>query len=429
MKKLLNRLFLLLLIVAPLFSGQYQVSGQCKTDLLSNGTVYSITLTNAAYLFDSARYSLFIPHGLTHIRGVLVHQHGCTMEGRGVSTVYDVQYQAFAKKWGLAVVGPDLYSEKGNCLNWINPESGSAEALIKALEETGKASGHPELGDAPWLLWGHSGGGYWTLAMLRDYPERTIAVFAYSPAFDPTWDYPEKAYQVPLMIRHAGIEGDALADCWATAIHTFGKLRKGGGYASIAYTPYQNHNYSFVRYMAIPFYEAALAQRLPERGATVLREMDTSKAWLGDTLMINTYKASGYKGNTAALCWLPDSTTAAKWKEYVITGTVADRTPPPPPYDLHRTVKNNWTVELTWKADADIESGIKQFKIFKGGHLIALFPASGDYQRFDTNGDDAFPVTTLPELKLELTGIAVDDEKLSICTVNHFLLESVSVQF
>ena len=422
-------MIILVLMVAPILSGQYQISGQCKADRIANGNVYGLTLTNASYLFDSARYSVFIPHGITQIRGVFVHQHGCTMEGRGFSTAYDVQYQSFAKKWGLALVGPDLYSASGNCLNWRDPESGSAAALIKALEEVGKTSGHPELGDAPWLLWGHSGGGYWTLAMMRDYPDRTLAVFAYSPAFDPTWDYSEKAHNVPLMIRHAGKEGDAAANCWMTALHTFNKLRKSGGYVSIAYTPYQNHNYSFVRYMAIPFYEAVLAQRLPEKKSPVLRDMDASKAWLGDTLTLNTYKASGYKGNTTAMCWLPDSTTAAKWKEYVITGTVVDRTPPPPPYDLKMTVKNNRTVELTWKADADIESGIRQFNIFKGGKLIALFPASGEYQRFDTNGDDAFPVTTLPELKLELTGIVVDDEKLSISTVNHFLLESSMSEF
>ena len=397
-------------------------------DSITNGSVYRLTLTDASYSFDSARYSIFIPHGISKIRGVFVHQHGCTMEGRGVSTAYDIQYQAFAKKWGLALVGPDLYSASGNCHNWRDPESGSAAALIKALEEVGKTSGHPELGVAPWLLWGHSGGGYWTLGMLRDYSERILAVFAYSPAFDPAWDYPASAYKVPLMIRHAGMEDAPFANCLATALHTFDKLRKSGGYVSIAYTPYQTHNYSFVRYMAIPFYEAVLAQRLPDGKSSALRDMDESKAWLGDTLLLNTYQSSGYKGNKSAMCWLPDSTTTAKWKEYVITGTVVDRTPPDPPYNLKMTVKHNNMVELSWSADADIESGINHFNIFKGGKFITRFPEFGAYQRFDTNGDDAIPVT-LPNLTLELTGIAMDGEKISISTVNHFFLESSRVEF
>ncbi len=395
----------------------------------ADGKVYALTLTDPSWDFDSARYSIFIPHEVERIRGVFVHQHGCTMEGRGESTAYDIQYRAFAKKWGLAVVGPDLYSASGNCFNWRDPESGSAAALIRALDEVGDASGHPELSTAPWLLWGHSGGGYWALGMLRDYPERTIAVFGYSPAFDPQWDYPAAALKVPVMMRHAGKDGDEC--CWMTSINTFGKLRQDGGYASIAYTPGQNHNYSFVRYMAIPFYEAVMTQRFPEGNSSGLHDMDASEAWLGDTVSLDTFRASEFTGRTDAMCWFPDRTVAEKWKEYVTTGTVADITPPTSPYDLRLTVKNNRMIELVWKADADIESGIMRFDIFQDDRLIARFPASGDYQRFDTNGDDAFPVSTLPPLKMELSGIVADDEGLSISisTVNHFSLSSPRVEF
>src|SRR5690606_23895637 len=98
--------------------------------MVPNGKIYIITQTDADYTFDSARYSVFIPDSVDVIQGVFIHQHGCTMEGRGMSTAYDIQYQAFAKKWKLAVVGPDLYSAKGNCHDWKNPESGSASALF-----------------------------------------------------------------------------------------------------------------------------------------------------------------------------------------------------------------------------------------------------------------------------------------------------------
>jgi hypothetical protein len=110
---------------------------------------------------------------------------------------------------------------------------------------------------------------------------------------------------------------------------------------------------------------------------------------------------------------------------------VADVTPPPPPYDLKLTVKNNRTVELVWKADADIESGILRFDIFQDDRLIAQFPATSEYQRFDTNGDDAFPVSTLLPMKMELSGIVADDDalSLSISTVNHFSLSSEKVKF
>ncbi len=415
------------IIILLFFSSQNNISGQTTIHKLPNGTVYRIIQADDSYTLDSAVYHIFIPESAEKIRGVFIHQHGCTMEGRGVSTAYDIQYQAFAKKWNLAIIGPDLYSASGNCHNWKNPESGSGDALLKTLKETGEISGHPELTNAPWLLWGHSGGGYWAQAMMRDYPERTIALFSYSPGLNPTWDYPKEALKIPVMIRHAGITGDAC--CWESALNTYNKLRKNGGYVSIAYTPYQNHNFSYVRYMAIPFFESVLTQRLSETNPDILHEMDPSKVWLGDTLRLNTYKASGYKGDKNSMSWLPDSTVAAKWKEYIITGTVIDRTPPPAPYDLNLSVKHNRAVELTWKADADIESGIKFFNIYKDSHLITRYPSSGDYQTFDTNGDDAFPVSTLPEMKLELTGIIVEGHKISISSVNHFMLESDRTDF
>ncbi|MGJ7032655.1 hypothetical protein [Niabella hirudinis] len=390
---------------------------------VANGKVYIITQNDAHYTFDSARYAVFIPDSVTSLQGVFVHQHGCTMEGRGIATAFDLQYQAFAKKWNLAIVGPDLYSAKGNCHDWRNPGSGSGPALIKTLAGIGKISGHKELAELPWLLWGHSGGGYWALSMLREYPERILAVFGYSPAFEPG-AYPSAALEVPVMMRHAGPAGDAC--CWQTSIREFGKLRSGGGYASIAYTPYQSHNYSYVRYMAIPFYEAVLRQRLPSKpgaGYAAMRPVDRCKAWLGDTVRYNIYPERDFPGNKRNAAWFPDSATAARWREYVITGTVADHTPPPAPYHVRITDPQRPEATLTWKADADIESGISHFNIYKNDQLIGRFPATGTYQNFDTNGDDAYP-RELPLPEIRLPHLKDSPGKISVSTVNLFGLES-----
>ncbi len=406
----------------------YGVSEQAT----ANGPVYRVVVGNKVNN-DSAVYTLFIPEGLDTVRGVFIHQHGCGMEGRGASTAYDVQYQAFAKKWGLAIVGPDLYDESG-CHGWRDPQSGSGPSLLAALGQIGRVSHHPELDRAPWLLWGHSGGGYWVLGMMRDYPERILAAFCYSPAFDPQWDYPVEALKIPVMVRHAGADDINSTDvkCWQTAVNTFRRLRAAGGLASIAYTPYQNHNYSFVRYMAIPFYESVLLKRLPAGGSpsyTAMKAMDESAGWLADTLSLNTYKYADYHKRSRDLSWVPDSATAAKWKAYVITGTVVDRTPPPAPYGLSGKRLHNVAVELRWKADADVESGIKHFHIYNGTQLIGRFPEHGVYQRFDTNGDDALPMSDLPELKAVVILPQGADHQVSISTVNHFDLESPRAPF
>jgi pimeloyl-ACP methyl ester carboxylesterase len=388
---------------------------------LWNGKIYQITLRGESYPFDHADYGVFIPDGVTRIRGLLIHQHGCGMERFGVTIPYDIQYQAFAKKWDLAVIEPVLY---GNCGLWRDPESGSGPALLEALNKIGKLSGHTELNYVPWLLWGHSGGGYWTLAMMKNYPERILAVFSYSPAFNPQWEFPPEAAKIPLLIRHAGSSDCKLngGDCWETALNVFNKLRKMNAPVSIAYNSGQNHNFSYVRYMAIPFYEAALAQRLSDSASSVMRCLDNTKAWLGDTATFRIYKVSRFIGSKESLCWLPDSMSAVKWKEFVTTGSVGDQTPPPAPYDLHIKWKKE-SIQVTWKADADIESGIKYFNIYQDGIYIDRFPKSGTYQTFDTNGDNAVP-KLLPEMKCRIEVLRRNKNIISIRTVNHFDLES-----
>jgi pimeloyl-ACP methyl ester carboxylesterase len=419
----LIRISFIIILLSPLFV-LAQKGPRVTKQTISNGRIFQVTQIDTKYTFDSARYTVFIPEGIATIEGILVHQHGCTMEGRGSATAYDIQYQAFAKKWKLAIIGPDLYDAKNNCHDWKNAGSGTADALLKTLRDVAKAAGHAELNDVPWLLWGHSGGGYWAQSMMQEYASRIMAVFSYSPGLDASWEYPKEALKVPVMIRHAGPVGDAC--CWKTALNSFRQLRSAGGYAGITNTPFQNHNYSFVRYLAIPFYESILVQRMPvgkKKNFKDLRDIDVSKAWLGDTSSLNIYRAVDYPGNKTSASWLPDSAIAMKWREYSITGTIVDRTPPPAPYEIMLNRRHNVTVGLSWKADADIESGISHFNIYKDNQLVGRFPSSGSYQYFDTNGDDAYPLL-LPPLQTEITYLWNETGKITISTVNHFGLES-----
>jgi pimeloyl-ACP methyl ester carboxylesterase len=388
---------------------------------LWNGTVIKITITGQSYPFDHADYGVFIPGGVRRIRGILIHQHGCGMERFGITIPYDIQYQAFAKKWGLAVMEPVLY---GNCGGWRDPESGSGQALLEALKRAATLSGHKELNSVPWLLWGHSGGGYWTLAMMKNFPDRILAVFGYSPAFDPQWPYPAEAAKIPLMIRYAG-NNDCKSNgtsCRETAIHAFSKLRKMNAPVSIASNPDQNHNFSFVRYMALPFFESALLQRLPVRASREMRVLDNAVTWFGDTATFRVFRSDLFQGDREAACLFPDSASAAKWNEYVTTGTVSDKTPPPAPFDLCiDQVADSLVVK--WKADADIESGIKYFEIFDDGKPAGRLPGKGSFQTFDTNGDNAIP-KLVPEMKYTLIEKGKGRRVISVRVVNHFDLGS-----
>jgi len=338
---------------------------------------------------DFAEYGIYMPSGNDPIRAVMVLQHGCTMEQFGITKPYDLQYQAFADKWHIAFLETALH---GDCHVWGQPENGSAPALMQILVRVGAQTNHPELSEVPWLLWGHSGGGYWLLAMLRDYPERILAAVSYSAAFDPQWDYSDAAAEVPLLLRHAGPIDAPSAYCCETAYHTFDKLRAMDAPVSIAYNHGQHHNLSHLRHMMIPFFESAMAQRLPDKVSQPMKPLDPEKCFLADTLTHQIFREAGYTGDKSTMCRFPDETSALKWKEFIETNDVADVTAPDEPYAISASIAEDGSVLLSWKAQADVESGIGHFNIFVDGEKVGSLPEEGEYQSYDRNGDNTYPI-------------------------------------
>ena len=280
----MKRLLLIAALCATLLTGCRTARVRsAATPLPQADTAFSITLIGEECKFaDHVDYGIYVPSTAEKIRGVMVFQHGCSQEEFGISRHCDVQYQALARKWDFAIIEPAIY---GLCDVWAYPSNGSYKALLLALTKAGVKTGHPELAQAPFLVWGHSGGGFWVLSMLHEHPERIIAAIAYSAAWDPHWSYAPEAYEVPILFRHAG-PGEGADNIPATAIHSFAHFRSHDAPASIAYTRGQGHNFSYMRSMTIPFWEAALKQRLAPDGS--LKPLDREQTFLGDTFNICT---------------------------------------------------------------------------------------------------------------------------------------------
>ncbi len=362
-------------------------------------TLFDITLIGDECKFaDHIDYGVYVPSTAEKIRGVMVFQHGCSQEEFGISRHHDVQYQAFARKWDLAIIEATIF---GLCDVWAYPGNGSYKTLLLALTKAGVRSGHTELPDAPFLIWGHSGGGFWVLSMLHEHPERIIAAVAYSAAWDPQWDYLPEGYEVPILFRHAG-PGEGADNIPATARHSFAHLRSHDAPASIAFTRGQGHNHSYMRTITIPFWDAALKQRLSEDGS--LKPIDRSQGYLVDTLSYNIYREPEFRGDKKSLCLLPDYNSAVAFREFASTGIVKDTTPPDKPYDL-KIMPDGDAYLLTWRAEADLESGIGCFNIYKDGELIGRVPESGVYQDYDRNGDQSHPVDP-PAMQLRIPSTA-----------------------
>ena len=241
--------------------------------------------TQPGGLIFPATYTAWIPPGVTQLRGVIVHQHGCG-EGScssGLSGAHDLHWQALARAHHCALVAPAYEQPEGaDCQMWCDPRNGSATAFERALADLGTASGHPELATVPWALWGHSGGGHWAGGMSLLRPERVVAAWLRSgvPLLEPDpqragikpHTLVDAALRVPIMCNPGTKEGVTVTEgrfkgVWPANRAFFTAIRARGGLVGVAIDPLTSHECGNQRYLAIPWLDACLAARLrPQPG-------------------------------------------------------------------------------------------------------------------------------------------------------------------
>ena len=341
--------------------------------------------TNPGELIFPVNYTAWVPPGVKQIRGVIVHQHGCG-EGScksGLTGAFDLHWQALAKKHDCALLAPSYEQpEKADCQMWCDPRNGAGEAFKKCLADLGAKSGHPELSKVPWALWGHSGGGHWAGGMVLTHPERVAAAWLRSGVplltANPTRStikthtIPEAALSVPVMCNPGTKEGVTVKDgrfagVWPANEEFFTTMRGKGGLIGVAVDPLTAHECGNQRYMAIAWLDACLSIRLSKSGK--LNPMPADGAWLAPLLGTEASPATKFGGDKSKAVWLPNEAVAKAWMHYVKDTAIPDTTPPPAPTNVRVTGS-----ELTWVAEADLESGIAHFIIERDGRAIGTVP-------------------------------------------------------
>lgn len=309
--------------------------------------------------FSTAEYTLWIPKGVEKVQRIILHQHGCGKwaQDAGRNATDDLHWRLLAQKTKSALLGSSLWPEE-ECREWCDPENGTERAYLQALDELSEISGHPEIATVKWIVWGHSGGGYWTQSMLQKYPERLEAVILQSAGFRErdmagtpmnSDSYPKN---VPILI-HTGIEEkghERFDGTYKDAILFFDSMRANGAPATLAIDPASGHNAGNSRYLTIPWISAII---------------EGSQAT--GTVSPSAYSEQGI--------WFPNEIIAAKWDAFSKLGTVPDDSAPnSPPFNLigKKTYRG---IELTWNAVSDWESGIKTFRIYRNDKLLQPYTA------------------------------------------------------
>ncbi len=346
--------------------------------------------TNPGELTFPVNYTIWIPKDVKHLRGVIVHQHGCG-EGScksGLTGAYDLHWQALAKKHDCALLAPSYEQpEKGDCQMWCDPRNGSSAAFQKCLVDLGAKSGHPELSKLPWALWGHSGGGHWAGGMVFMHPERVAAAWLRSgvPLLKANPDrstikahtLSDAALKVPVMCNPGTKEGVTVKDSrfggvWPANETFFNEVRSKGGIISVAVDPLSSHECGNQRYLAIPWLDACLSARLPKVATNPLNAMPIDQTWLAPITGGEAQPKAKFSGDLLKAAWLPNEAIAKAWMQYVKDSLVSDSTPPSAPTNVQ--MKGN---ELNWEAEADLESGLASFIIERDGKFLANLPETG----------------------------------------------------
>jgi lysophospholipase L1-like esterase len=391
-----------------------------------------------------ATYTLWLPDGVARLRGVIVHQHGCGAGAcrGGETAAHDLHWQALAKKWHCALLGPSYHQDdKQNCRLWCDPRNGSGKAFLNALRDLGKRSRHPELEQVPWCLWGHSGGGFWASLMQATHPERIVALWLRSGTAFAAWEkgdierpkIPEEAYRIPLVCNPGAKEKDdkRFNGAWTGALAMFEAYRAKGAPACFAPDPRTGHECGDSRYLAIAFFDACLAQRLPEKGSKDqrLRDVDAKSAWLAEPLSDKAEPAASFTGKPERAVWLPGERVAKAWAQYVRTGEVDDDTPPPAPFAVKVVSKGDQGVEISWDAEADLESGLQAFLVRRDGKDLAQVPEKpvGRFGRplFQTMSYHDTPEKPLPQMRyLDRTASPRERHAYEVVAINGVGLRS-----
>ena len=391
-------------------------------------------------------YFLWIPPGVETLRGVIVHQHGCGVGASigGLTAADDLHWRELARRWDCALLGSSYEARAGaSCRLWCDSRNGSDARFLQALNQLARDTGHPELATVPWCLWGHSGGGFWASLMQVSHPERIVAIWLQSGTALGAWQrgeieapaIPETAYTVPVMACPGLKEKDheRFQSAWNGLLEMTKQYRANGAPFGFAPDPRTGHECGDSRYLAIPFFDACLTQRLPDAGdsTAVLKPIDWKQAQWGTfagTLVSSPTPAS--PNRNPDWVWLPDENVAAAWQEFLQTGSVSDPSPPSKPFGLSLTRTSQDRSILSWHVHADRESGLQGFRIEQAGRTIASIPVQpmGRFGRplYQGLSYHDTPEQPLPRMQAE---VSLQTGPVHVYSVNSVGLESEPAEF
>lgn len=316
--------------------------------------------------FISAEFSCWLPEGVTPVRAVIVHQHGCTNASpdKHPPVTLDAHWRALARKHGCALLVP-MYQVAGNCDEWNDPDSGSERALFTAIEDFGRRLGRPELTSAPWLLWGHSGGSSWSAQMIVRHPGRVLAA-SFRGGCHKQFGvaefrrrFLEVARDLPLLFvwgKRETVPTSKHHVSWQPMNLMFRDLRGAGGRVTRVIDPRSEHGCDDSRLMSLSFFDTVLSGR-------------TEPTVFADLESLETRAADAATTRDPSLTWLPGSSFAAHWREFSQQGTLRPVQPSLTAPQLQLEALPQGGARLHWQVNPESSGGLRALRVYRDGKL------------------------------------------------------------
>jgi hypothetical protein len=316
---------------------------------------------------------LAIPTGMQSIRGLLVNTNAA---GGDTRTRYTLPYlKAFAALHSLAFVGARAFDS----------HPGSVTILEHALSRFVEQSGHAELANVPFVVYGFSAGGGFANRLLNTLPERVIASAPLSTAM--RMEVPPGALDVPVCM-FSGEQEERLNPLLTVTMQT---QRPLGAHFAWAMVEGQGHREIDQATLAIPFLDHCIRLRYPldadpRRGPVALKPLPLSSGWLADNStwrsdLVKIAPCTAPDAQAATMSWLPDEDIAFIYRAYATFAPPLKLTSPP----SGAAWILNQGAGITITADDSAFPGWKQLALYNGAHKLAEI----------TQGPARFPLTGL----------------------------------
>ena len=162
----------------------------------------------------------------------------------------------------------------------VNQADGGAEALLSLLERLAQESGHPELGAAPLVLWGHSAGGGVASILAGLHPDRTLAFVRYHSG--PVTGDLGVVSKIPALLLSGALDTTAPIQ---VAESLWKRGRALGAPWTFAVEPQAQHgdqeDLEKASEFMMKWIAAVVRHRLP-LGDSTMRVVNDKAAWMGD---------------------------------------------------------------------------------------------------------------------------------------------------